>query len=130
VIAVIALGGMLGASARFGIARWLPTSAGGFPWATFWTNVTGSLLIGFVLAVLLERAPPTRYLRPFLTTGVLGAFTTMSTYQVETALLLDDGRAAMALLYALGTIAAGLAAVVAGIAGGRQLPLGHKERTS
>src|SRR5438094_6425539 len=91
VLAVIALGGMLGASARYGIARWLPTAHDRFPWATFWTNMSGSFLLGLLLVLLLERFPPTRLVRPFLATGIIGAFTTMSTYEVETALLLKDG---------------------------------------
>ena len=91
VLAVIALGGMLGAAARFKLAEALPTEEGHFPWATFWTNLSGSFLLGFLLILLLERFPPTRYVRPFLATGILGAFTTMSTYTVETALLIKDG---------------------------------------
>src|SRR5207344_1211912 len=79
VLAVIAVGGMLGATARFKVAEALPTVPGRFPWATFWTNMSGSFLLGFLLIVLLERFPPTRYVRPFLATGILGAYTTMST---------------------------------------------------
>ena len=96
VLAVIAVGGMLGAAARFKLAEALPTKPGHFPWATFWTNLSGSFLLGFLLIVLLERFPPTRYVRPFLATGILGAFTTMSTYTVETALLMKDDHAATA----------------------------------
>jgi CrcB protein len=119
VLAVVALGGMLGASARYGIARSLPTRAGHFPWATFWTNVSGSFLLGLLLVVIRERLPSGRYLRPFAATGILGAFTTMSTYQVENALLLKDGHVATALAYGLGSLAAGLALAYAGMAAGR-----------
>jgi len=119
-LAVIALGGMVGASARYGVARWLPTDPGRFPWATFWTNLSGSFLLGLLLVLVIERLPPTRYLRPFVATGILGAFTTMSTYEVETALLLKDGHAATALLYGVGSLAAGLALAAAGIRVGRR----------
>jgi CrcB protein len=119
VLAVIALGGMLGASARYGIVRWLPTSAGGFPWATFLTNVFGSFLLGFLLVLLLERFPSSRLVRPFVATGILGAFTTMSTYEVETALLVKDGHAATAVVYAFGSLAVGIALAYAGIVAGR-----------
>jgi hypothetical protein len=61
VLAVIALGGMLGAAARFKLAEALPARAGHFPWATFWTSLSGSFLLGFLLILLLERFPPTRY---------------------------------------------------------------------
>jgi CrcB protein len=124
---VIAAGGMLGASARYGMARWLPVHPGRFPWATFWTNMVGSFLLGFLLVLLLERFPPTRYVRPFLGTGVLGAFTTMSTYEVETALLLKDGYPATAAAYGVGSLLAGLALAYLGILAGRLTPARHRE---
>jgi fluoride exporter len=92
---------------------------GRFPWATFWTNVGGSLLLGLLLAVLLERLRPHTYLRPFVATGALGAFTTMSTFQVETALLLRDGHAGVGLVYAVTSVVAGILAAFAGITLGR-----------
>lgn len=122
VLAVIAAGGMLGATARFKLSEALPTEAGHFPWATFWTNLSGSFVLGFLLIVLLERFPPTRYLRPFLATGILGAYTTMSTYAVETALLFKDGHAAIGLLYGLGSIVAGVFVAYAGIVAARLAP--------
>jgi CrcB protein len=115
VLAVIAIGGMLGATARFKIAEALPTNPGHFPWATFWTNLSGSFLLGFLLIVLLERFPPTRYVRPFVATGILGAYTTMSTYTVETALLVKEDHAVTALGYGLGSVAAGVFLAYAGI---------------
>ena len=119
VLAVIAAGGMLGASARYGIVQLMPTRPDEFPWATFWTNVSGSFLLGLLLAVLLERFPPTRLVRPFLATGILGAFTTMSTYQVEIALLIRDGHALTGITYGAGSLIAGLAVAYAGMAAGR-----------
>lgn len=127
VLAAIALGGMLGASARFGVSRWLPTHPNGFPWATFWTNLSGSFLLGLLLVLLLERFPPTRLVRPFLATGILGAFTTMSTYEVETALLVKNGHVLTALAYGLGSLVAGLALAYAGILAGRLTPPRHTE---
>ncbi len=90
-------------------------------------NVSGSFLLGLFLVLLLERFPPTRLLRPFLATGVLGAFTTMSTYQVETALLVKDGHGATAVLYSVGSLVAGLGAAYLGIRSGRLTPPRHKE---
>lgn len=127
VLAVIALGGMLGASARYAMTRWLPIPAVGFPWATFWTNLSGSFLLGLLLVLLLERFPPTRLVRPFLATGILGAFTTMSTYEVEVALLIKDGHAATGVLYGLGSLVAGLIVAYAGILAGRLAPPRHRE---
>jgi CrcB protein len=127
ILAVIAAGGMLGASARYGMARWLPVQPGQFPWATFWTNIIGSFVLGFLLVLLLERFPPTRFVRPFLGTGVLGAFTTMSTYEVETALLLKDGHPATAATYGIGSLLAGLTVAYLGILAGRLTPARHRE---
>ena len=119
VLAVIALGGIVGATARFEVAEALPTAPGHFPWATFWTNLSGSLLLGFLLILIIERARPTRYLRPFLATGVIGAYTTMSTYAVETAVLIKDGHAAVGLTYGIGSLAAGLFLAYAGMVAAR-----------
>lgn len=125
VLAAIAVGGMLGATLRFKLAEALPTTTGHFPWATFWTNVSGSFLLGFLLVLLLERFPSTRLVRPFLATGILGAFTTMSTYQTETTLLIKDGHLGVAILYSLGSLAAGLGLAYAGILAGRLTPQRH-----
>jgi fluoride exporter len=130
VLAVIAIGGMLGATARFKLAEALPTKVGHFPWATFWTNLSGSFVLGFLLVVLLERFPPTRYLRPFLATGILGAYTTMSTFAVETALLFKDGHAATALIYGVGSVVAGVFLAYAGIVAARRTPQRHHRQVA
>ncbi|HEY2667903.1 MAG TPA: CrcB family protein, partial [Actinomycetota bacterium] len=89
--------------------------ANAFPWATFWTNVSGSLALGLFLTLVLERFPPSRYLRPFVATGFMGAYTTYSTFAVETDLLVKNGHAAVGLAYALASLGAGLGAVWAGM---------------
>jgi len=121
VLAVIALGGILGATARFELAQALPASPGRFPWATFWTNMSGSLALGFLLVLLLERGRPHRLLRPFLATGILGAFTTMSTYLVETAVLIKDGHATVGVTYGLSSLIIGVLLAFAGMVGARQI---------
>ncbi len=55
VLVAIALGGMAGAAARYGVSRWIPPVSGGFPWATFAVNISGSFLLGLLLALVLER---------------------------------------------------------------------------
>ena len=122
VLAAIALGGALGAPARYGIAQLITGAPDAFPWATFWTNITGSFALGLILALVLERFPPTRYLRPFIATGFLGAYTTYSTFAVETDLLIKNGHAAIALAYAAASLVAGFAAVWAGIWAARAVP--------
>ena len=123
VLAAVAVGGALGALARYLLSVvGLPTDAGRFPWGTFLTNISGTLLLGFVLTLVIERFPPTRYVRPFLATGFCGAYTTFSTLAVEADLLVRAGHTPLALGYLAATSAAGLLAVTAGIMGGRLLP--------
>ena len=128
VLAAIAFGGALGAPARYGVAQLIHAAPGTFPWATFWTNITGSFVLGFVLALLVERFPPTRYLRPFVATGFLGAYTTYSTFAVETDLLIKDGHAAIGVVYTGVSLVAGLAAVWLGIGTAGVLPRGAAPR--
>ncbi|MGD0381691.1 MAG: fluoride efflux transporter CrcB [Acidimicrobiales bacterium] len=126
VLFAIALGAVLGAPARYGIAQLIHVPAGSFPWATFVTNVTGSFVLGLFMALILERFPPTRYLRPFVATGFLGAYTTYSTFAVETDLLVKQGHVAVALAYAAASLLAGFIAVWAGIWMARTVPVPHR----
>lgn len=123
VVAAVAAGGALGTAARYGVGQAVAVAPGTFPWATLWTNVSGSLALGLVLAVVLERFPPTRFVRPFVATGFLGAYTTYSTFAVETDLLVKDGHGAVAAAYVAGSLVAGCAAVWAGTWLARALPL-------
>ncbi|MFG2133775.1 fluoride efflux transporter CrcB [Streptomyces sp. NPDC048751] len=112
VVAVIAVGGAIGATARYAAALWWPTRTGGFPWTIFWVNVVGCAVIGVFLVVVTEAmTTPHRLLRPFFGTGVLGGFTTFSTYAVDSQKLLDTGRPGTALAYLAATLLAALAAV-------------------
>jgi len=107
VLAVVAGGGALGAAARYGIGVAWPHEAGGFPWATLAVNVAGCVAIGLLARV----APAHRLAWPFLGTGVLGGFTTFSTYAVDAWILADAGRPLAAVAYVVGTLVAALAAV-------------------
>lgn len=117
----IALGGMVGASARHGLELALPVAAGGFAWATFVTNVVGCLLLAVLMVVVVERGAGHPLLRPFAGTGVLGGFTTFSTYAVQTTTLADGQHPAVALVYLFGTLAAALGAVAVGLVSARSL---------
>lgn len=119
VLAAIALGGALGAPARYGVAQLIHVADNSFPWATFWTNISGSFALGLILVLILERFPPTQYLRPFVATGFLGAYTTYSTFAVETDLLVKNGHAPIGLAYAVASLAAGFVAVWAGMVAAR-----------
>jgi CrcB protein len=122
ILVAVALGGALGSPARYAIGRLVPTGGGGFPWATFLVNVSGSLVLGALLTLIVERWPPTRYARPFAAIGFLGAYTTFSTSMVETDLLVKDGHVAVALAYTAGSLAVGLLAAYVGIISIRILP--------
>jgi fluoride exporter len=114
-LAVISLGGAVGAVARYLIGVAWPTPRGSFPWATFVINVSGCALIGVLMVLVTDVWRRQRLLRPFLGTGVLGGYTTFSTYAVDVQQLVDAGKARTGLLYLAGTLVAALAAVSAGI---------------
>lgn len=114
-MAAVALGGMLGASARYGLSQTIPRSGGGFPWATLIENVAGSLLLGVAMVVIARRFSSTSLVRPFAAVGFLGSFTTFSAVMVEGDLLVRDGDPGLAVLYWAVTLAAGLVAALVGI---------------
>jgi CrcB protein len=114
VIAVIAAGGAVGACGRYGASLLWPTASGSFPWTTLLVNVVGCAVIGVFMVLITEVLTPHRLLRPFFGTGVLGGFTTFSTYATDVQRLTDGGQARTALGYLALTLAAALAAVWAG----------------
>ena len=115
VLAAVGVGGFVGALGRYELGLTWPTPAGHFPWTTFTINISGAFLLGLVLTLLLERVGPTRLVRPFFCVGVLGAWTTMSTFAVEGDLLFKDGHAATAVLYVVATVVVGVAATWIGV---------------
>ncbi|HET7799705.1 MAG TPA: fluoride efflux transporter CrcB [Humibacillus xanthopallidus] len=119
IVAVIAAGGALGSAARYGAGVLWPHDASEIAWSTFVVNVVGGFLLGLLMVFVNDVWPPNRYVRPFLGVGVLGGFTTFSTYMLDTHALLDAGRPPVALLYLLGTLVVGLVAVWLGILVGR-----------
>ncbi len=109
-----ALGGALGALARWGIAAALPSSPTGWPWATLLVNVTGCLLLGALFAVLAARVPEAAWPRPLLAVGVLGGYTTYSAFAVEVVRLAESGALVLAVGYVVVSFVGGVAAVAAG----------------
>lgn len=117
VVGAVALGGAIGAVARWAVSTAWPYPADGVPWSILVVNVSGSLAIGVLLVLLTEVAGrPHRLARPFLGTGVLGGYTTFSTYAVDAERLIAAGRPAVALAYLVGTLAAALLAAQVGVA--------------
>jgi CrcB protein len=114
-VAAVAIGGALGSVARYLVSTWFFGRIGlGFPWGTFFINVSGSLAIGIVLQLALSRAGLNPLVRLFFATGVLGGYTTFSTYAFEIYSLGYAAQPAQSVAYALGSVFAGVAAAYAG----------------
>jgi CrcB protein len=120
-VVAIAIGGALGAPARYGVAQLIHVAPGTFPWATFWTNMSGAFALGVVLTLIAGRPRLTRRVGPFLATGFLGAYTTFSTFAVETDVLIKDGHAGIATAYVVATISLGLLAAAVGVVAARRV---------
>jgi fluoride exporter len=120
VLAIIAAGGAVGAIARDLVSQALPGV--GFPVGTFMVNLSGCLLIGVLMVSIIEVWRPHRLVRPFLGVGVLGGYTTFSTYSVDTLRLIQDGNAGLAVTYFIGTAVGALLAVQLGVLLGRWFP--------
>lgn len=115
VLLLLAVGGVIGTWARYGLSGLLQPSSGAFPWGTLGVNILGSFALGFLMRYLLGSTVGPE-IRAALTIGLCGAFTTMSTFSFETVALLHDGEYVRAGGYLAGTIAGGIAAVIAGAA--------------
>lgn len=121
-LGLVALGGALGSTLRWwlsgAIQRWTGSA---FPWGTFVVNAVGSLAIGLVAALALERALVPPAARIFVVVGVLGGFTTFSALSYETFALLRDGQWLAAVGYAGGSVVVGVSGAVIGYAAGMKL---------
>ncbi|WP_454042034.1 CrcB family protein [Cellulosimicrobium sp. Marseille-Q8652] len=115
---LVVLGGALGTSARAGLEAAFPPTVGGWPWTTFAINVVGSLLLGVLLGALQASGPDDgwrRRVRVLVGTGVVGGFTTYSTFALEVDRLVGAGHGALAVAYALVSVVLGVVAAGAGI---------------
>jgi CrcB protein len=122
VYVLIAIGGAAGALTRFALDTWVSSRvAGDFPWGTLVINVSGSFLLGLLFALTVERALLPSDLRPPLMIGFLGAYTTFSTWMLETWRLVEVGAFGAALLNVGGSVLLGVLAVVSGMVIGRAL---------
>ena len=117
----VAVGGAAGAVARYGLGGWIQDRTGfGFPWGTMVENLLGCLLIGFSIRYLEAIRLPAE-LRALVGVGVLGAFTTFSTFSYETVGLLEEGAWGRAAAYSLGSLLLGIVAVYLGVSISRSL---------
>jgi CrcB protein len=118
---VAAAGGVLGALTRWGVAEALPHPTGSWPWATLLVNVTGCLALGLLITALFARYPDRPWLRPFLGTGVLGGYTTFSTFAVDAVVLADAGAVGTAVGYVVASVVGGVLAAGTGVVLGRSV---------
>jgi CrcB protein len=114
---IVFLGGGIGAALRHGVnllsARWLGTS---FPWHTLIENVTGSLVMGLLAGYFAFKGSDSQHWRLFLTTGILGGYTTFSAFSLDVALLAERGEIVLAALYVLASVALAILGLFAGLA--------------
>ncbi|NNN09407.1 MAG: fluoride efflux transporter CrcB [Acidimicrobiaceae bacterium] len=115
IVFALGCGGVIGAIARYAVSLAIPTQTGQFPWGTFVINISGSAVLGFLLLLLIEQFPKGRLVRPFVGSGIIGAYTTFSTFQVDTLLLIRHHEIGVAVTYMMGSLLAGLLAVWLGM---------------
>lgn len=113
----VGLGGFVGAVARYLVSGWVHRFAGvSFPWGTLAVNLAGCLALGALMGLVEARVAIAPAWRLFLGLGVLGSFTTFSSFGYETVELIRGGESGLALANAVGSLALGAVAVVAGAA--------------
>lgn len=110
----VAGGGALGSLLRFAVGRALPTAPGAMPWSTIGINVLGSLALGLLAGASFARPEASPALRAFLGVGLLGGFTTFSTFSIETMVLAQEASVGRAALYVLLSVGVAIAAAALG----------------
>jgi fluoride exporter len=115
----VAVAGAIGALLRWGISAWFGRRFPDFPWGTLVINVSGSFLLGVLFVVLTERATTSPATRLALTTGLMGAYTTFSTFSLETFRLIEDGALGAAAANIGASLVLGLVGVWLGVSLGR-----------
>lgn len=118
----IAIGGAAGATTRYVVDAWVSERAeGAFPWGTFVVNISGSLILGLLFALAIERGVLPASVRGPLLIGFIGAYTTFSTLMLESWRLIESGAVVLGLANLVGSSVIGMVAVVGGLLLGRAL---------
>ena len=112
---LVVLGGGVGSGLRYGVGMLLPSSQGGFPWATLAVNVVGSFVLGMLIGSSLTSTPLSRHTTLLLGTGLCGGFTTYSAFAVESVRLAQEGHIMTVAMYVIATLACCAAAALAGV---------------
>jgi CrcB protein len=121
-LVLIGLGGFAGAITRYLVDGWVVrATAGSFPWGTLVVNVSGSFLLGLLAAMTIDRATLPAEIRGPVLIGFIGAYTTFSTYMLESWRLVEVGAWPSAVANIVGSVVLGLVAVFAGLALGRAI---------
>ena len=116
VVGMVALGGALGSVLRYAVAGWVQSAWWpGFPFGIFVVNVTGGLVMGLITALAALKLNLTPEMRAFLTTGILGGYTTFSTFSLDSAMLIERGAYTQAGAYVVGSAALSILALFAGL---------------
>ena len=116
----VGIGGIIGANLRWQVGEWATDRwTTPFPWGTLLINLTGSFILGLYLTLVTGRFTGRPLTRLLIATGILGAYTTFSTFAYETVRLVQHGYIATALAYVAASLVFGLAACAGGIAAGR-----------
>jgi len=116
ILLAIAIGGALGSLARYAVASLVQSAAWpGFPWGIFAVNISGGFIMGVIVELGALKLHFTPELRAFLTVGVLGGYTTFSTFSLDSALLIERGAYASAAMYIAGSALLSVAALFAGL---------------
>ena len=113
-VLAVGVGGGIGALARYYIAGWIQ-GASAFPWGIFVVNITGGLLMAMIIEASALKLNLSPELRSFLTVGILGGYTTFSTFSLDSVLLLQKGEYAQAAVYVIGSVVLSILALVAGL---------------
>ena len=114
--AIVFLGGGVGAAIRHGVnLAGLRLLGPGFPHATMFINITGSLIMGLAAAWFAFKGGSSQHLRLFLTTGILGGYTTFSAFSLDAALLYERGQLGLAAFYVIGSVVLSIAGLFAGL---------------
>ena len=116
IVSAVAAGGAVGSVARYLIAGWMqPASWTGFPYGIFFVNVTGGLVMGMLTELMALKLNVSPEVRAFLTTGIMGGYTTFSTFSLEAALLIQRHAYAQAAIYIAGSALLSVLALFAGL---------------
>ena len=114
-VLAVGLGGGMGALARYYIAGWVQPPGSEFNWGIFVVNITGGLLMGMIVEASALKLNLSPELRNFLTVGILGGYTTFSTFSLDSALMLQKGQFGLAAAYIVGSVTLSIIALFAGL---------------